>query len=142
MKTKAYGTHDIARVCHVTPPTVGRWIAEGLLPSFSTGGGHRRVWDEDLAGFFKGAQHPGSPRNGGSAGPPAYFGGGRRRPYPQTGDPNVAADLPDVEYHEAGDGFEAGRKISELVPTLVIWTFASRAWTEPKCANPFEPTTG
>jgi CheY-like chemotaxis protein len=28
--------------------------------------------------------------------------------------------LPDVEYHEAGDGFEAGRKISELVPTLVI----------------------
>src|SRR4051812_3305543 len=53
MKTKALGTHDIARICLVTPTTVGRWIQEGKLPSFTTGGGHRRVWAEDVANFLK-----------------------------------------------------------------------------------------
>jgi len=53
MNNKAYGTHEIAKICNVTPPTVGRWLEEGKLPYFTTGGGHRRVWAQDLAVFIK-----------------------------------------------------------------------------------------
>ncbi|MEK7704558.1 MAG: helix-turn-helix domain-containing protein, partial [Myxococcota bacterium] len=52
-ETKALGTTEVARICHVTPPTVGRWIEDGKLPSFTTGGGHRRVWVADLVAFFR-----------------------------------------------------------------------------------------
>ncbi|MCY0985656.1 helix-turn-helix domain-containing protein [Nannocystis sp. ILAH1] len=38
-----YSTHDVARICCVTPTTVIRWIEDGLIPAFKTVGGHRRV---------------------------------------------------------------------------------------------------
>jgi excisionase family DNA binding protein len=120
MKTKAYGTHDIARVCHVTPPTVGRWIADGLLPSFTTGGGHRRVWDEDLLAFLKAHNIPVPPEMAGPRGPVRILVVDDEDRIRKLVVRTLRRILPDVEYHEAGDGFEAGRKISELVPTLVI----------------------
>lgn len=43
-----YSTHDVARICCVTPTTVIRWIEDGLIPAFKTVGGHRRVRREDL----------------------------------------------------------------------------------------------
>ena len=52
MKKQFFGTYEIAKICHVTPVTVNNWIDKGLIPSFSTGGGHRRVWDDDLAAFL------------------------------------------------------------------------------------------
>jgi len=53
MVKKAFGTYDIAKICNVTPSTVGNWIDKGLLPTFTTGGGHRRVWDKEPGRFFK-----------------------------------------------------------------------------------------
>ncbi len=53
MNKKALGTHDIARICHVSPPAVISWLEDGKMPSFTTGGGHRRVWDQDLVAFMK-----------------------------------------------------------------------------------------
>ncbi len=35
-------TAELARLLNVNPKTVGRWAAEGGLPSFRTLGGHRR----------------------------------------------------------------------------------------------------
>ena len=43
-----YSTHDVARICCVTPTTVIRWIEDGLIPAFKTVGGHRRERREDL----------------------------------------------------------------------------------------------
>jgi excisionase family DNA binding protein len=43
-----YSTHDVAKICCVTPTTVIRWIEDGLIPAFKTVGGHRRVRREDL----------------------------------------------------------------------------------------------
>lgn len=43
-----YSTHDVARICCVTPTTVIRWIEDGLIPAFKTVGGHRRVRRDDL----------------------------------------------------------------------------------------------
>ena len=43
-----YSTHDVAKICCVTPTTVIRWIEDGLIPAFKTVGGHRRVRRGDL----------------------------------------------------------------------------------------------
>ncbi len=43
-----YSTHDVARICCVTPTTVIRWIDDGLIPAFKTVGGHRRVRRHEL----------------------------------------------------------------------------------------------
>ena len=58
MRKKALGTYDISKICQVAPITVGRWIEEGKLPYFTTGGGHRRVWEEDLVEFLKAHNYP------------------------------------------------------------------------------------
>lgn len=119
MRIKAFGTHDIARICHVTPPTVGRWIEEGLLPSFTTGGGHRRVWDDDLVVFLRVHNIPI---------PSSLEHEATVRVLVVDDEPRLRQmvlrllkkSYPHLEYHEAEDGFEAGKKISELTPALVL----------------------
>lgn len=119
MEKKALGTHDIAKVCHVTPPTVGRWIEEGKIPSFSTAGGHRRVWDTDVAAFLESLHMPV---------PPDLLGGEALRFLIVDDETEVRRFLaralkreyPDAEIHEASDGFEAGHKVASIRPALVI----------------------
>jgi excisionase family DNA binding protein len=48
-----FSTHEVARVCSVTPMTVIRWIEHGKLPAFKTVGGHRRIRGVDLALFCR-----------------------------------------------------------------------------------------
>ena len=120
MKTKAYGTHFIARICHVTPPTVGRWIEEGLLASFTTGGGHRRVWDEDLLVFLKSHNIPIPPELTGDAGPLRILVVDDEERLRKLVIRSLRRGLPQGEFHEAADGFEAGKKIADLVPALVV----------------------
>jgi excisionase family DNA binding protein len=119
MSKKAFGTHEIARICQVTPPTIGRWIEEGKLPSFKTGGGHRRVWDVDLVAFLRAHNIP----------IPSMLAGVSVRRILIVDDEVdmrrfiqgiVSKRFPGAEIHEAGDGFDAGRKIATLFPALVI----------------------
>ncbi|MBI4396385.1 MAG: response regulator, partial [Elusimicrobia bacterium] len=116
---RTFGTYDIAKICQVTPPTVGRWIEEGKLPSFTTGGGHRRVWDIDLANFLKKHNIPI---------PEALKTVTLSSTLIVDDEPGmrqfiidiVRAFSPDAEIHEAADGFEAGHKIASLLPAMVI----------------------
>ncbi|MBI4052237.1 MAG: response regulator [Elusimicrobia bacterium] len=119
MIKNALGTYDIARICHVTPPTVGRWIEEGKLPSFTTGGGHRRVWTSDLLAFLKIHNIP----------IPFEFSAQSRLRILIVDDEadvrKVSSRIlqkiyPQAEIHEAEDGFEAGHKIATLLPSLVL----------------------
>jgi CheY-like chemotaxis protein len=119
MKQKAFGTHDVARVCHVTPPTVGRWIEEGLLPSFTTGGGHRRVWDEDLRAFLLAHNIP-LPADLLPLDPLRVLVVDDEPRLRQMMLRALKTAYPTAEFHEAEDGFDAGRKISELLPALVV----------------------
>ena len=48
-----FSTHEVARVCRVTPMTIIRWIDEGKIPAFKTVGGHRRVQRNDLESFCR-----------------------------------------------------------------------------------------
>jgi excisionase family DNA binding protein len=118
MKKTSYGTHDIAKICHVTPPTVGRWIEEGKLPCFKTGGGHRRVRDADLVVFLKNHNIP----------VPSDLEEASIRVLVVDDESDTRRVIvrilqqfyPQMEVHEAIDGFEAGHKIITLHPALVI----------------------
>jgi excisionase family DNA binding protein len=49
VKDVAYFTAgQVAEVLHVSPKTVSRWAAEGLLPCLVTLGGHRRFRRQDV----------------------------------------------------------------------------------------------
>lgn len=119
MTNKTFGTHDIARFCHVTPPTVIRWIEEGKLPSFTTGGGHRRVWGKDLIGFLKLHNIPVPPE----VGPASEL-----KILIVDDEPEIRRMLvkslrkshPDAEIYEATDGYEAGYKTIRFLPSLII----------------------
>jgi len=115
---KALGTHDIARICHVTPPTVVRWIEEGKIPSFTTGGGHRRVWDKDLLVFMK--EHK-------MAIPPELASQALVFLVVDDEEQNrkyiirvLQSAYPEAVIEEAVDGFEAGHKLHTLMPALIV----------------------
>ena len=48
-----YTTHEISRFCNVYPTTVINWIKDGLLPAYTTPGGHRRIKKIDLVKLMK-----------------------------------------------------------------------------------------
>lgn len=119
MNQKAFGTYEIAQICHVTPSTVGNWIDKGLLPTFTTGGGHRRVWQEDLMVFLKKHNIPSTAElleNGRKTILIVDDEAGIRRVVRRT----LQKIYPRAQIHEAEDGFDAGKKAARLKPALVI----------------------
>lgn len=116
---KAFGTHDIARLCNVTPPTVINWIEEGKMPFFTTGGGHRRVWDTDLLAFIRRHNMPVPPELAARAKLVILIVDDeeQNRKFISR---VIKGSYPDAEISEAIDGFEAGHKIHTLLPALVI----------------------
>src|SRR3989338_6721954 len=48
-----YTTHEVSRLCAVYPTTVINWIKEGILPAYTTAGGHRRIKKDDLLKLMK-----------------------------------------------------------------------------------------
>lgn len=46
-------TFETAKICHVSPGSVVRWVREGKLPAFMTAGGHHRIRRSDLVVFLK-----------------------------------------------------------------------------------------
>ena len=57
-RSETYGTFHIARLCHVSAPTVAHWIDRGEMPSHVTVGGHRRVAHRDLLSFMRKFRFP------------------------------------------------------------------------------------
>lgn len=119
MKKKAFGTYHIAKICQVAPVTVGRWLDEGKLAYFTTGGGHRRVWNSDLIQFLESHNYP----------LPPFLNGGRKKRILIVEDDTTALRLirrviqtafPTFEIFEAEDGFDAGHKLQIYQPDLVI----------------------
>ena len=120
MERKAYGTYEIAEICRVTPATIGNWIEKGILPTFSTGGGHRRVWDNDLVQFLKDHNIPI---------PEPLLSSTRGQTILIVDDePDVRRVVrrslqklyPDAVIFDAEDGYEAGQKVAQIIPSLII----------------------
>jgi len=116
---RSYGTHDVARFCQVSPPTVGRWIEGGKLPGFTTGGGHRRVWENDLVVFLRRHNIPVPAALNASHAQTfliAVEGDAPRRAVRAA----LEASLPGFAVLDAADGFDAGHKIASARPALAV----------------------
>jgi len=119
MKKVAYGTYEAAQICHVTPSTIGNWIDKGLIPTFTTGGGHRRMWAKDLLNFLKKHNMPIPDFLAESSVPKLVV---------VDDDENVCATvkrlikklIAGAEVYTADNGFDAGQLIADIHPTLVV----------------------
>lgn len=113
-----YSTHDVAKICCVTPTTVIRWIEDGLIPAFKTVGGHRRVRREDIE---KVCQDRGIPFN-------VQTGDETGRILVIDDEPVVTDLVRDVvtdlshafEIEVARDAFDAGRQVVLFRPQLIF----------------------
>ncbi|MBI4396280.1 MAG: response regulator [Elusimicrobia bacterium] len=121
MKKKSIGTYKIAEICGVTPSTIGRWIKDGKIPFFRTAGGQSKVWVRDLVPFLKTHNIPVPPE---------------MTPEPEEAPKILIVDdepevrtlvsrivrrtFPEADVHDAGDGFDAGQKVADLQPALII----------------------
>ena len=116
---EVYGTYEIAKICHVTPATVGRWVDDGKLPSFTTAGGHHRVFKKNLISFLHQLNIP-LPDIFKDSRPPRVLVVDDEAPVRKI-IVRILKKLPGpIEIEEAADGFEAGRKVSNLRPDVVV----------------------
>jgi len=116
-----FTTTEVARYCAVTNDGVLKWIKSGKLRAFSTPGGHYRIAAEDFRGFLEEYDIPVDE---------AYFRGEKKERSILVVDDE--ADIreivrrilqeidPELKIEEAQDGYEAGIKIGNLSPDLVI----------------------
>ncbi len=113
-----YSTHDVAKICCVTPTTVIRWIEDGLIPAFKTVGGHRRVRREDLERVCQERGIPFALPTGNEVG----------RILVVDDEPVVLDLVADVvrelehkfEVEVAKDAFDAGRLVATFRPQLIF----------------------
>jgi excisionase family DNA binding protein len=113
-----YSTHDVAKICCVTPITVIRWIEDGLIPAFKTVGGHRRVRREDLEKVCRDRHIPFNLPTGTEVG----------RILVIDDEPVVLELVRDVvkelshkfEVEVAKDAFDAGRSVVAFRPQLIF----------------------
>ncbi|HUB06539.1 MAG TPA: response regulator [Myxococcales bacterium] len=57
-KARYFTSHQVGDILQVNPSSVVKWINDGILPSFRTPGGHRRIAANELVRF---AEHYGMP---------------------------------------------------------------------------------
>jgi excisionase family DNA binding protein len=116
-----FTTTEVAKYCAVTNDGVLKWIKSGKLRAFSTPGGHYRIAAEDFRAFLEQYDIPVDE---------AYFRGEKKERSILVVDDE--ADIreivrrilqeidPGLKIEEAQDGYEAGIKIGNLSPDLVI----------------------
>ena len=116
-----YTTHEISKICNVYPTTVINWINEGALPAFTTPGGHRRITKADLVNLLTKNNMPI---------PEELKREGKPRILVIDDDPNILKMIKAIlvtegsyEIKTAKGGFEAGIKVSQWLPNLILLDF-------------------
>ncbi len=117
-KKEVLTTFEASRYLNVAPKTVSNWIDAGHLKAYRTVGGHRRIRREDLEAFIS-AQQSGRRQRAGVQ---------KRRVLIVDDEPAAAEAMaqaireadPTCEVQVASSGFEAGVKVADLTPDLVI----------------------
>ncbi|MCK5580169.1 MAG: response regulator [Candidatus Omnitrophica bacterium] len=122
MEKKALTTYEIARYCDVNPRTVTQWISDGKIRAYRTPGNHSRVKRQDFLEFLKEYNIP----------IPKEFvlkdiQNEKKRILIVDDDENMALSIErtlkigkEYQLETAFDGFDAGRKVAEFKPDLVI----------------------
>ena len=122
MKAGPLTTGKIAEYCHVTYPAVLKWIVSGKLKAYRTPGKHSRVKPEDFITFLKEYNMP-IPKELELL----EHKNGRKKILIVDDDKNMTRSIERTlnlkgEYalELAFDGFDAGRRVAEFKPDLVI----------------------
>ena len=116
---KYFSTHEVAKMCHVTPGSVIRWIHEGKLKAALTAGGHHRLQAEDIRNLLKSLRMP-FPADLETEGKIKVLIVDDEQQVRQLLRAYIHKKFPRMEVDEAADGFIAGTKLNEEVPHLVI----------------------
>lgn len=118
MGKKFYTTHEASRFCGVYPTTVINWVENGILPAYTTPGGHRRIKREDLLTLMKKNNMPV---------PEELTKGGKFRVLAVDDDPKILKMIHTVLSSEEGlevataeSGFQAGVKVSNWIPDIIL----------------------
>lgn len=115
-----YSTFEVAKMCHVSPGSVTRWIREGRLPASLTVGGHHRIKKSDLLELLKNLRMP----------IPEEFHEREKRVSILIVDDEpgirqmirwmLEQNFPGALVEEAQEGFAAGWKAHGICPQLVL----------------------
>jgi len=116
-----FTTTEVARYCAVSSDAVIKWVKAGKLRGFTTPGGHYRISEEDFRGFLERFDMPVDEGFFAGVGPP-------RRVLVVDDDANfrelvrrtLERAIPEVEVEEARDAYDAGIKVGDLRPDLVV----------------------
>ena len=113
-----YTTHEVSKFCNVYPTTVINWIKEGLLPAYTTPGGHRRIKRDDLLKLMQKNNMPV---------PQELVKGDKNRVLVIDDDPKilrmintVLSSEKDLEILTADSGFQAGLTVSLWMPDIIL----------------------
>jgi excisionase family DNA binding protein len=113
------GTKDAAKILHVDPSTVQRWIDARLIPSFRTAGGHRRISIQHLNEFIASRNVPTTKADPSRVNPCVLV----------VDDEEDILDFlririrgfrPEIDVITATNGFQAGATIYKRHPDLVL----------------------
>ena len=117
---KFFTTAEAAALLMVSPVTMREWARKGLLPSFSTIGGHRRFLLDGLREFaLAQGVHLGDAATGAAADPLRVMIVDDDRVFAGYLREIVLASDPTARIQLAADGFEAGQLSESLRPQLV-----------------------
>ncbi len=116
---KILTTYQISKLCSVDLSTVITWIDQGKLPAYRTPGGHRRVKLDDFLAFVKKYNLPMPSEIDVELNPKVLI---------IDDEPGIIKLITkaikkqdsDIKIESAMDGFEAGRKILDFLPDLII----------------------
>lgn len=120
MAEEYYTTHEVSKFCNVYPTTVINWVEEGMLPAFTTPGGHRRVKKEDLLALMKKNNMPI---------PDELLRGEKCKVLVIDDDPKITRmvktilEADGLEVVSAKSGFGAGLIVSEWQPDVILLDF-------------------
>lgn len=113
-----YTTHQISKFCNVYPTTVINWIKEGILPAYTTPGGHRRIKRDDLLKLMQKNNMPI---------PAELTKGDKNKVLVIDDDPKilrmintVLSSEKDLEVLTADSGFQAGLTVSIWMPDIIL----------------------
>jgi excisionase family DNA binding protein len=123
-KVRIFSALEVANICGVVNQTAINWIKNGYLKAFTTPGGQYRVYSEDLVEFLhtRGMRMPDELRRvlDEQMEVATILIVDDDRDLNSLVKQYLAKKYPDLEIHQAFDGFEAGRLLAEKKPGVVI----------------------
>ncbi len=113
-----YTTHEASKFCNVYPTTVINWIKDGILPAYTSPGGHRRSKRGDLLSLMKNNNMPI---------PEELAKSGKNKVLVIDDDSRILKMISailsseeDLEVSTASNGFQAGLLISNWLPDIIL----------------------